>query len=137
MEEPEGQGQVLIEKGEVPPEQLKEIEAGEFMTPGEVADKLRYSYQWVLWMLQDGRVKGIKPLGSRWRIARSEYERILKEGIPLLPRDVAQALKPPVTEIHIDEKKVMDKVREPKKKGSRPPSLWPFDFTGIFGQPKK
>jgi len=133
MEE-QKQGEVLIEKGKVPPEQLKEIEAGEFLTPGEVADKLRYSYQWVLWMLQDGRIKGIKPLGSRWRIARSEYERILKEGIPPLPRDVAQALKPPVTEIRVEEKKVMDKIVEPPKR-KEPPGL-PFPFS-LFGISKK
>lgn len=130
MEE-QKQGAVLIEKGKVSPEQLKEIEAGEFMTPKEVADKFRYSYQWVIWLLQNGRIKGIKPLGSRWRIAKSEYERILKEGIPPLPRE--QAPKPPVTEILVTEEKIKDKVREPEVKDRKPPSLWPFDFSALFG----
>jgi len=123
-------GAVLIEKGEVSPEQLKEIESGDFLTPGEVADKLRYSYQWVLWMLQDGRIKGIKPLGSRWRIARSEYDRILKEGIPPLPRE--QAPKRPVTEILVD-RRVEDKIKEPEKKEQKPPeTLFGLDFSSLF-----
>lgn len=127
----EEKGEVLIEKGKVSAEQLKEIEAGEFLTPNEVADKLRYSYQWVLWMLQDGRIKGIKPLGSRWRIARSEYEHILKEGIPPLPRDTPQALKPPVTEIQVEDKKIIDKVKEPPRREVPPGLPFPFSlFTG-------
>jgi len=130
MEEPKEHGDVLIEKGEVTEEQLKEIEAGEFLTPGEVADKLRYSYQWVLWMLQEGRIKGIKPLGSRWRIARSEYEHILKEGTPPLPRDIAPAQKLPVTTIQVDDKKIIDKIKEPPKR-EEPPGL-PFPFS-LFG----
>lgn len=129
-------GKVIVEKGEVTPEQFKEIESGEFITPKEVAEKFRYTYAWVLWMIHGGRIKAVKPLGGRWRIPRSEYERILKEGVPPMPRE--ETPKPKVTEITIPkeiEKKIME---PPKKEERRPsPSLFGLDFTGLFGGGKK
>ena len=118
---------VAVGKGEVTPEQMEEIEGNEFVTPKEIANKFRYSYQWVLWMLQEKRIKGIKPLGSGWRIPRSEYERILKEGVPPLPKEKE---KPAVTEIPVDDKKIMDRVVEPKVEKTEPKSIFPF---GLFG----
>ena len=132
MEE-EVQGKVILDKGEVTPEQMEEIEQGEFLTVSEVADKFRYSYQWVLWMLQEGRIKGIKPLGGRWRIPRSEYERILKGGIAPMPRE--QAAKPPVTTINVDEKVVAEKIKETEVK-KQPPPMWPIDFSSLFSGKK-
>lgn len=123
----EGQGEVVVDRGEVSPEQMEEITSGEFLTVGEVADKLRYSYQWVLWMLQEGRIKGIKPLGSRWRIPQSEFDRILKEGLPPMPREEKE--KPPVTEIAVEDKKIIDKVKEPEKK-KEPPLVFPWSLLG-------
>ena len=126
-------GKVIISKGEITPAQMQEIEAGEFLTVSEVADKFRYSYQWVLWMLQEGRIKGIKPLGGRWRIPRSEFDRILKGGIAPMPREPE---KKPVTEITVEEQKVINKIKEPEKKGKPPESWFPFDFSGLFGGEK-
>lgn len=120
-------------KGGVPSEQFEEIQRGEFLTVSEVAGRLRYSYAWVIWMLQNERIKGVKPLGGRWRIPTSEFEKILKEGIPPVPRKKAE--KPPVTEIVVDEK-VVRKVKEPEKKEEKPPSIFPIDFSGLFGGKK-
>ncbi|MBW2596603.1 MAG: helix-turn-helix domain-containing protein [Deltaproteobacteria bacterium] len=120
-------------KGEVTQEQQQEIEVGEFLTVSEVADKLRYSYQWVLWMLQEGRIRGIKPLGSRWRIPRSEFEKILKDGVPA--PIIAEPEKPAVTEIAVG-REVESKVLEPVEK-KKPPSAWPLDFSSLFGGDKK
>lgn len=125
-------GKVVIDKGEVSPAQMEEIETGDFLTVREVANKFRYSYQWVLWMLQEGRIKGIKPLGGRWRIPRSEFERILKGGIAPMHREQE---KPEVTKIPVD-KRVEDKIKEPEKKEERP-SMFPLDFSGLFGGRKK
>ena len=130
---PEEQGKVLVDKGEVTPEQMREIEKGEFVTVKEIANKLRYSYQWVLWMLQEKRIKGIKPLGGRWRIPESEFNRILKEGTSPLPRE--EAVKPPVTEISIDEK-VEKKIKESPVKKEPPGTTIPFPFS-LFGGGKK
>ena len=125
---------VIVDKGEITPAQMQEIEAGEFLTVSEVADKFRYSYQWVLWMLQEGRIKGIKPLGGRWRIPRSEFDRILKGGIAPMPREPE---KKPVTEIAIEDKKIIDKVKEPEKPKQKPPDWLGLDFSGLFGGGKR
>ena len=127
------EGDVQIEEGAVSPEQLEEIKDGEYVTVKYIATKLAYSTQWVLWMMKQGRIKGIKPLGGRWRIPRSEFDRILKEGSKPMPREPA---KPPVTEIEVEEEVASRIVEEPKKKdGKKIP--FPLDFSGIFGGGKK
>ncbi|MBU1449320.1 helix-turn-helix domain-containing protein [Patescibacteria group bacterium] len=126
-------GKVIISKGEITPAQMQEIEAGEFLTVCEVADRFRYSYQWVLWMLQEGRIKGIKPLGGRWRIPRSEFDRILKGGIAPMARERP---KPPVTEIEVNGK-AAEKVKEPPARKQPPTDWFPLDFSQLFGGGKK
>ena len=123
-------GKVQITEGELTPEQMEEIESGEYFTVAQIATKLRYTGAWILKLVQDGRIKGVKPLGGRWRVPRSEYEKLIKEGIPPLPREPSD--KPSVTQIEVADEKVIDKVREPEaKKG--PPGVWPFDFSKLFG----
>lgn len=122
-------GKVIIEKGEVSPAQMQEIESGDFVTVSWVASKLNYSYTWVLWQLQLGRIRGIKPFGAKWRIPRSEYDRIVKEGLPPMPRE--EAAKPAVHEIIVDEAKVIQKVNPPPpevKKKPPPINLFPWLF---------
>jgi len=128
---------VIVDKGEITPAQMQEIEAGEFLTVSEVADKFRYSYQWVLWMLQEGRIKGIKPLGGRWRIPRSEFDRILKGGIAPMAREKPESERPPKTEIVPDEKTIK-KITQERKAGEegKPPSWFPLDFSDLFGGKK-
>lgn len=126
-------GQIQVEQGEVSPKQMGEIETGEYLTVTEIANKLRYSRPWVLGLLKANRIHGIKPLGGRWRIPRSEFDRILKEGVPPMPREEKE--KPPVTTIEVSDK-VVDKIKEPEKKEKRPSSTWPLDFTGLFGGDK-
>lgn len=127
---------IKVERGNVSPTQLEEIERGEYVTIQEVAAKLRYTGAWITELVQKGRIKAIKPLGTRWRIPRSEFERLLKTGLPPPPRERA---KPPVTQIHVKDEDV-DKVlppppKEPPKKG--PESWFPFDFSGLFGSESK
>ena len=123
---------VQIEKGEVSKEQMQEIMTGEFITVKELAEKLRFSYPWVIWHLQEGRIKGIKPLGGRWRIPRSEYDRVMKEGTPPMTKE---KVRPPVTEILVDNK-VVEKIKEPPKKEGKPPGNFPLDFSSLFGWKK-
>lgn len=135
MAKEEAGGKVIVSKGEITPAQMAEIEAGEFLTVKDLATKFSYSYQWVLWMLQEGRIKGIKPLGSRWRIPRSEYERILKGGIAPMPRE--QAEKPLATEI-VPDKKTVEKITKERKPGEKPPTdFFGLDFSGLFFKGKK
>ena len=132
QEQPEPKvGKVMIEKGEVSPEQQQEIETGEYFSLQQLATRLCYGRAWIRQLVQEGRIKAIKPLGGRWRIPKSEYERIIKEGIPPLPREPTE--KPPVTEIVVEDKKLMDKVREPEKKKEEPLIRHPLDFSGLFG----
>lgn len=128
------EGDIKIDKGKVSNEQMGEIKTGEYITPKELAERLRYSYSWVLWLLQESRIKGIKPLGGRWRIPSSEYDRILKEGVPPLPKE---GKRPPVIEIKVDDKMVK-KISEKEEKGQKePPFKFPLDFNGLFGGGKK
>lgn len=133
VEEPAGE--VQVESGEVTKEQLKEVEVGEYVTIKQVADTLHFSSAWI-WeqITKRGRIKAIKPLGGQWRIPKSEYERILKEGIPPMPRKPVE--KPKVTEIVIDERKVAERVKEPEKKEEKPPQLFNLDFLGLFNKKK-
>lgn len=122
-------GEPKIERGEVAPDQMEELEKGEYVTIAQIATELCYTRAWILKLVQDGRIKGIKPLGGRWRIPRSEHDRIIKEGIPPMPREPAE--KPPVTEIEVSDKKVIDKVKEPLKQGQKSEGLF-LDFFGTF-----
>ena len=115
--EPE-QGEVQIEKGKVTDEQLKEVESSDFVTISQLANKLHFSKFWIWELVTKGRIKAIKPLGGQWRIPRSEYERLLKEGIPPMPRKPIE--KPAVTEIVVDEEKVVSRVKEPKEPEEKP-----------------
>lgn len=134
-EEKQKVGKPMVEKGKVAPEQIEEIEKGEYVTIAQIANELSYTRAWILNLIHQGRIKAIKPLGGNWRVPRSEYERIIKEGIPPMPREPVE--KPPVTKIVVDEKKVIDKVVEPEKKGEKPSSIFPFDFTSLGGFFKK
>ena len=126
----EAPGEVQIEKGKVASKQLKEIEQGEYYTIPQVAHKLRYSSAWIWDMIQTGRIKAIKPLGGQWRVPRSEYDRLAKEGLPPLPRKPRE--EPPVTKITVPAEKVV-KVKEPEVKTTPPakPGL-DLDWFGLF-----
>ncbi len=126
--------EVAIEKGQVSPEQLEEIETGDYSTAGQIASKLRYTHAYILDLINADRIKGIKPFGGQWRVPKSEVERLIKEGIPPLPREKKQA---PVTELQVDEKKVKSRVIEPEKKEKKPSPLFDLDFLGIFPKEKK
>lgn len=123
----EEQPDVPIEKGEVSQVQMQEIEAGEFFTIRQVAQKLRYSVAYITDLVQKGRIQAIKPVGGQWRIPTSEYNRLITEGIPPLPRE---APKPPVTEIEVDEEKVVP----PPKEEADETKKWkfPINFDGLF-----
>ena len=125
----EGKGQkVMVEKGEVTPIQMEEIETGEYFTIKQIADKLRYSVAWITFLVQERRIKAIKPIGGRWRIPKSEYQRLTTEGIPPLPREV---VKPPVEEIEVSEEKTKQISPGAKQKGEG--IKFPIDFTKLFG----
>jgi len=129
-EEPENI--VYVEKGDVSDAQIDEINAGDYYTIKEVATKLRYTTAWITALVQSGRIKAIKPAGMRWRIPKSEYERLLREGI-VTPVKVPKEEKPEVTEIDVSEeveKKVTEKTPTSQaKKGIFGEIL---DFSGLF-----
>ncbi|MBU1349297.1 helix-turn-helix domain-containing protein [Patescibacteria group bacterium] len=125
-----------IEKGgRLTAEQAKEIEEGNFLTVSEIADKLQYSYQWVLWNLQCGRIKGVKPLGRRWRIPKSEFDNLLQHGLPPWPKEAPKA--PSVMEVVVDEKVVREKIEEQEVKKKAGVDFFGLDFSGLFGGKKK
>lgn len=123
---------IVIEKqpADVSAEQIKEIEVGEYVTISQIANKLGFTHAWIQELVAKGRIKGIKPLRGHWRVPKSEYEKLIKEGVPPLPRQ--EATKPQVTEILVD-KKVEDKIKEPEKKKEPPGSFLGLDFSALFG----
>ncbi len=129
-------GEVQIEKGKVEPKQLKEIEEGEYFTIPQVARKLQYGNAWIWDMIQAGRIKAIKPLGGQWRVPRSEYDRLAKEGLPPLPRKPRE--EPPVTKIKVKPEQA-SKVETPEVK-EEPPAKGKeglnLDWFGLFGTRK-
>lgn len=120
------EGEVQIAKGEATPAQIKEIEAGDYFTIKQVAIRLGYSTTWITFLVQNGRIKAMKPLGGQWRIPKSEYQRLTTEGIPPLPRERKKA---PVEEIIVDEEKAKKVAPPPKSEQKKGRGLGgPFDW---------
>ncbi len=101
---------IAIEKGSMTQAEAQKMdEGGQWYSVKQVADKLGYSSAWIAALLEQKRIKGVKPLGGRWRIPPEEYERLLKTGIPPLPREIP---RPPTRRIKIS-KEVIDKIAPP------------------------
>ena len=126
---------ILVDKGSVSVQQIAEIEKGQFHTVQEVAKRLNYSYIWILYLVQGGRIKAIKPLGGRWRIPASELDRLLKEGLPMITREKP---KMEATTIVLDEEQSRRINPPPKEEPARKPAPWkfPIDFGPLFGGQK-
>ena len=109
-----------IEKGEVSKEQLKAIQEGKWHTIKEIAVKFGFTTAWISYLCQKGRIKAVKPTGGGWRIPSDEFEKIMKEGIPPLPRippaPVAREIKVPPEKLE----KIMGKKEEKKEEGNVP-----------------
>ena len=90
-------------------EAQKMVEGGRWYSPKQIADKLGYTTAWICALLEQKRIKGHKPLGGRWRVPPEEYEKLLKEGIPPLPREVP---RPPPRRILVP-KETADKIAPP------------------------
>lgn len=108
-----------VAKGKATPAQIAEVKAGAFFTLKQVALEFSYSKAWISKLVQDGRIKAMKPMGGSWRIPASEIERLRQEGIPPLPR-----VKPPVnaTDIVVDGKhleRVKTKEKQVEARGSK------------------
>jgi len=119
--------EIAIEAGAATPSEIKEILEQRYLTITELADKLGYTPTWIQMNCKSGRIRAIKPMGGRWRISESEAERIIKEGIPPLPREEK---RPPPTRIEVPEDKV-DKVvphrkEEVKKEEEQDAVPWPL-----------
>ena len=136
----QGDQNVIVEKGELSAEQMAEVESGRYYSTKKLADTLGYSHAWISALLQQGRIKGIKPLGGQWRIPESEYKRLTTEGVPPLPRE---PLKRQVTEIpvspELQDKVAPDKERKAKEAepGEKPLPWHGLDFSGLFGGKKE
>lgn len=82
--------ELRIEQGAVDLEQMVEVEGTEWITAPQLAAKMQYSREWIRCLLQSGRIRGVKPFGTHWRIPKSEYERLVRVGVPPPPRKPRQ-----------------------------------------------
>ena len=129
--EPVAEQPLAVERGEASPAQIEEIKTGKYFTIKQVAERFSYSVAWITYLVQEGRIKGIKPLGGRWRIAASEVERLEKEGIPPLPR---QKPAPTAGEItvegkHLERVEAKEKTEEEKQKEKKERGVaWPLNL---------
>ena len=144
--EPEQETIVDIEKGTAEPEQISEVERGEYVTVKEIAINQRYSTAWISLLCKTGRIKAIKPLGAQWRIPKSEFQRIATGGLPPMPRKSPdkppiklRSLKPkpePTPEGKGPEAQEPEAVVESPKPPESPPAPAPkkeqFNIFGIF-----
>lgn len=127
MEEP-----IEIEKGKATEAQVEEVKEGKFYRIKELASDMGYSVAWITHLVQEGRIKGMKPTGGSWRIPASEVARMKKEGIPPLPR-VPQPVE--AREISVNEehaKKILQKQepqKEEKEEGEKEGKVnWPLNI---------
>lgn len=118
MEDDKKLESIEVERGEASGEQVEEVKAGNFYTVREVADKLNYSYTWIIQLCQSGRIHAVKPVGGRWRIPKSEYDRMISEGIPVptSPDEPEEKEDIPVMEIQVEDDRVTKTEIEPKEK---------------------
>jgi len=123
---------LAIEQGGVTPEQIQEILEQRYLTITELAEKMGYSTTWIQMNCKNGRIKAIKPLGHRWRIPESEVKRLLKEGIPPLPREEK---RPEPTRIEVPPEKTAkvaphrrEEAEEEKAKEEGRGDYWPLPF---------
>lgn len=123
----EKQQPVAVEAGKVSPSQMAEVEAGAYYTVGQLASKLNYSRAWISYHCKHGLIRAVKPLGQQWRIPKSEYERMTKEGVRGLPREPK---KKPVVVLEVAEDKVAKVAEEKPKEGEKEKkeSWFPIDF---------
>ena len=121
------QSKTEVEKGTMDEAEISEItESGQWHTIKEIATKLGYSTAWICALCEQGRIKAVKPLGGRWRIPPEEYERLLKEGIPPLPKEKP---RPPIRRIKVpqaaEEKVSPPPVPPVKQEGQK---KWPWSL---------
>jgi excisionase family DNA binding protein len=86
--------QPVVAEGDATLAQIQEVEHGEWVTVKQIANSLGFTTAYISALCKRGQIKGVKPLRGQWRIPRSEYERITREGIPPMPREPIAAPKP-------------------------------------------
>ena len=120
----------IIAESEATPEQVQEIETGEWVTVKQMANKLSYSTAYVSALCKRGQIKGVKPLGGQWRIPRSEYDRVVKEGSTPMYRQPKEVPKP-VIELpsNIITPVTLERPTETNPEPSNKPERWgPWDI---------
>lgn len=127
-QQPAEQSAIEIEKGELAPPQIKEVEEGHFYTIKQLAHDLSYSVAWITCLVQKGRIKAIKPLGGSWRIPASEVSRVKKEGIPPLPRVIPAEVPGEIVVEgeHLEKVKPVEKTEV--KEGGKGKPAWPLSI---------
>lgn len=119
---------IAAKEGELSESQDQEITEGHYFTIRQVAEEFNYSVAWITKLLQRGRIKGIKPTGTTWRIPASEVERLRKEGLP----PVTHPTPPKPKEITVDAEHLERVKAKPKEKKEEPgeedKGHWPFNI---------
>lgn len=60
----------------------------EYLTPRELASKLKMSLKFIVTQTQANRVPGQKQIGRSWRYQKAAIEQALDSGALLIPKDV-------------------------------------------------
>ena len=121
--------QIAIEEGAATAEQVEEILEGKYCTIKEIATKLGFSPAYISKLCKQGTIKAVKPLQGHWRVPLTEAERIMKEGIPPMPR--VKVEKEPVTYIEVSreqQEKIAPQHRERQEVSRRVNPYWPLPF---------
>jgi len=101
-----------------------EQEQGRFLTARQVADQLSYSRNWILDLMRQGRIRAIKPTGTRWRIPASEVERLKSEVWP--PQRQSPELE--VSEIAVGSEHMARVLGRPRERTGDDGEPWPVSL---------
>lgn len=131
MAEEKEKENIAAEHSNVSPSQIEEIEAGEYYTPGQLAQKVGYGRAWISFQCKIGKIKAVKILGGQWRIPHSEFVRLTtKGGMPPLPREKKKAK---VTEVVVSDERRKKVAPEAQAKEEEGKWRFPLDFSKLFG----
>jgi len=132
-EEPKPEPPLLSTSTVTKPQMEEATTDGQYYSCRQLSTMLGFSLVYVSRLVKSGRIKAIKPTGSQWRIPKSEYQRIAKEGLPPMPREN----KAIVHKLTMSEEQRNKVLPEKKEKGqtetTKERGFFPFDFS-LFGK---
>lgn len=129
-----GNNETRYESSNLTQAQLQEVQSGLYVSCKQIAKELGYTTAWISYKCKLGQIKAVKPMGGQWRIPKSEYDRLKREGFPIVPQERP---KPKAKEIHVPDEQLSRVAPEKVPKPAPPDPEQPqekkrYGFSDIF-----